>query len=102
MEIKQEKSQKTKAKRKTKIKKPEETAPKSPDDDEIIHFNIGGEIFQTRKETIRRNRSTALSDEEFLKRNYMPNAGGYFFDRDPDMFRVSCNIVLLNLKRDSF
>ena len=59
-------------------------------DEDIVVFNIGGEIFETLRETIEKDNISVLSNEEFLKRHYRPKARGYFFDRDPGIFRVSC------------
>ena len=59
------------------------------DEGDIVVFNIGGEIFETLRETLQRDNISALSNEEFLRQHYRPRAGGYFFDRDPDIFRVS-------------
>ena len=59
-------------------------------DEDIVVFNIGGEIFETLRETIEKDNISVLSNEEFLNRHYRPKAGGYFFDRDPGIFRVRC------------
>ena len=59
------------------------------DEGDVVVFNIGGEIFETLRETLQRDNISALSNEEFLRQHYRPRAGGYFFDRDPDIFRVS-------------
>ena len=63
---------------------------RSDEDDDIVVFNIGGEIFETQRETIEKDNVSVLSNEEFLRRHYRPKAGGYFFDRDPGIFRVRC------------
>ena len=62
----------------------------SSEDEDIVVFNIGGEIFETLRKTIQKDNISVLSNEEFLRRHYRPKAGGYFFDRDPHIFRVRC------------
>ena len=65
--------------------------------DEIVVFNIGGEIFETFRETIRKDNISVLSDDNFLRRYYRAKAGVYFFDRDPDCFRV-CTVNILKIR----
>ena len=61
------------------------------DAEDTIVFNVGGEIFETLRETLQRDITSSLGSKEFLSRHYRHKAGGYFFDRDPDIFRVSGN-----------
>lgn len=65
----------------------------SSEDEDIVVFNIGGEIFETLRETIQKDNISVLSNEEFLRRHYRPKAGGYFFDRDPHIFRAVLNYL---------
>ena len=73
--------------------------------EEIVVFNIGGEIFETFRETIRKDNISVLSDDNFLRRYYRAKAGVYFFDRDPDVFRVckvnKSTLVISKSKRPS-
>lgn len=55
---------------------------------ETIIFNIGGTKFETFKSTLKRHPNHFLADEYFLKRHFRKETGDYFFDRDPDIFKV--------------
>ena len=57
--------------------------------DEKIVFNVGGRKFETFKDTLRQDGRCLLCDDEFLENHYRKDKGVYFFDRDPDIFRVS-------------
>ncbi|KAK6167958.1 hypothetical protein SNE40_021876 [Patella caerulea] len=56
--------------------------------DEVLVFNVGGTCFETYSSTLRRLPHTRLSDEQFLKRHYRKKQADYFFDHDPDVFKV--------------
>ena len=56
---------------------------------ETVIFNIGGVKFETFRSTLLKQPESFLADPSFLSRYYRPQQGEYFFDRDPDMFKVS-------------
>jgi len=62
---------------------------------ETVIINVGGVIFETYKSTLLSQPEMPLGDEDFLKSHFRRDKGDYFFDRDPDMFRVS---RLFNMK----
>jgi hypothetical protein len=53
-----------------------------------IVFNIGGMKFETSKSILHSVPNSPLADDMLLRRHYRPATGDYFFDRDPDMFKV--------------
>jgi len=55
---------------------------------ETIVFNVGGVRFETYKSTIQKQPGLLFSDDRLLQRHFRKNEGDYFFDRDPDMFKV--------------
>ena len=61
--------------------------------DEKVVFNVGGRKFETFKDTLRQDGRCFLCDDEFLENHYRKDKGVYFFDRDPDIFRVSFELV---------
>ena len=68
---------------------PQLDPPPGDHQEEIVVFNIGGEIFETFRKTLRKDNSSVLCDDRFLRKYYRQKGGVYFFDRDPDIFRVS-------------
>ncbi|XP_060601075.1 potassium voltage-gated channel protein Shaw-like [Ruditapes philippinarum] len=60
---------------------------------ETLTFNIGGVIFETYRSTIMRIQSGPLTDESFLEVNQRPGKNDYFFDRDPDAFKIVLNYL---------
>ncbi|XP_060593849.1 potassium voltage-gated channel protein Shaw-like [Ruditapes philippinarum] len=60
---------------------------------ETLTFNIGGVIFETYRSTIMRIKSGPLTDESFLEANHRPGKNDYFFDRDPDAFKIVLNFL---------
>lgn len=69
---------------------------------ETIVFNVGGTKFETYRSTLMRLPDLSLADDNFLKKYFRKDFGDYFFDRDPDMFKVSefqrycTNTIILN------
>jgi hypothetical protein len=63
---------------------------------EAVILNIGGVQFETFRSTLLKQPESSLADPSFLSRYHRPQQGDYFFDRDPDMFKVSswANILL--------
>ncbi|XP_041366712.1 uncharacterized protein LOC121381460 [Gigantopelta aegis] len=63
--------------------------------DAIVRFNIGGCKFQTFESTLKKrvDPRLKLSNKEFLERHYVEENKEYFFDRDPEMFRVILNLL---------
>ena len=61
--------------------------------DEKVVFNVGGRKFETFKDTLRQDGRCFLCDDEFLENHYRKDKDVYFFDRDPDIFRVSFELV---------
>ncbi|XP_033725515.1 potassium voltage-gated channel protein Shaw-like [Pecten maximus] len=60
---------------------------------ETVVFNVGGTKFETYKTTLNSQPEFALADENFLRKHFRKDAGDYFFDRDPDMFKCILNYL---------
>lgn len=56
---------------------------------ETVIFNVGGVTFETYRSTLFRQPHSLLANDEFLKKHFRSEKGDYFFDRDPDIFKVS-------------
>ena len=56
---------------------------------ETIFFNIRGIQFETFSSTLLKQPESLISDPSFLSKYCRSQQGDYFFDRDPDMFKVS-------------
>lgn len=56
------------------------------DDDEHVILNIGGEIFKTRKSTLRNVPGTKLSTLDQKSPHFNSVLGEYYFDRNPFLF----------------
>jgi hypothetical protein len=56
---------------------------------ETVIFNIGCIQFETFRSTLLKQPESFIANPSFLSRYYRPQQGDYFFDRDPDMFKVS-------------
>jgi hypothetical protein len=56
---------------------------------ETVIFNIGGVQFETFRSTLLKQPDISLADLSFLSRYQRPQQEDYFFDRDPDMLKVS-------------
>lgn len=63
---------------------------------ETIILNVGGQIFETYKNTLTRLKSCKLARESELRRYYRESKGDYFFDRDPQLFSVVLNYLRTN------
>lgn len=64
-----------------------EIAVNSDPDATTLVLNVGGELFETYKSTLKKHGGTNLSDELFLRKFYRESRKDYFFDRDPVCFR---------------
>ena len=53
---------------------------------EPVLINIGGTCFETNRGTLEKWPHSRLARLETSSRNYRPDHGDYFFDRDPNMF----------------
>ena len=56
---------------------------------ETMIFNVGGTRFETYKSTLFKQPNSPLADDNFLQRHFREDRQDYFFDRDPDIFKVS-------------
>lgn len=64
-----------------------EIAVNSDPEATTLVLNVGGELFETYKSTLKKHGGTNLSDELFLRKFYRESRKDYFFDRDPVCFR---------------
>lgn len=55
---------------------------------DIVMFNVGGTKFETYRSTLCSQPNSPLADDTFMKRHYNEDRKEYFFDRDPDVFKV--------------
>ena len=55
---------------------------------DTLTFNVGGKRFETYASTLDRDCNCLLSRKSFLQAHYRKDTGEYFFDRDPDVFKV--------------
>ena len=62
---------------------------------ETLTFNVGGRRFETYASTLDRDCNCLLSSKTFLQSHYRRDTGEYFFDRDPDVFKVRRTSLLL-------
>ncbi|KAK3599703.1 hypothetical protein CHS0354_037174 [Potamilus streckersoni] len=60
---------------------------------ETVVFNVGGKKFETYCSTLRAQPNSRLADEKFLKSHFREEQKDYFFDKDPDIFRVVLNYL---------
>nr|XP_022345974.1 potassium voltage-gated channel protein Shaw-like isoform X2 [Crassostrea virginica] len=63
---------------------------------DTVILNVGGQIFETYKNTLTRLKSCKLARESELRRYYRESKGDYFFDRDPQLFSVVLNYLRTN------
>lgn len=56
---------------------------------EFVVFNVGGTKFETYRSTLYSQPNSPLANDTFLKRHYNEERKEYFFDRDPDVFKVT-------------
>jgi hypothetical protein len=56
---------------------------------ETVIFNIRGVKFETFRSTLLKQQESFLVDPSLLSGYYRPQQWDSFFDRDPDMFKVS-------------
>ena len=64
---------------------------------ETLTFNVGGRRFETYASTLDRDCNCLLSSKTFLQSHYRKDTGEYFFDRDPDVFKVRTSLTLFML-----
>lgn len=67
---------------------------------DIVMFNVGGTKFETYRSTLYSQPNSPLADDTFLKRHFNEERKEYFFDRDPDVFKVNGLDVHKVLLRD--
>lgn len=60
---------------------------------ETVIINVGGQVFETFKSTLRRLRSCKLASEKSMRKYYREDKGDYFFDRDPYAFNIILNYL---------
>ncbi|KAK3599702.1 hypothetical protein CHS0354_037173 [Potamilus streckersoni] len=58
-----------------------------------VVFNVGGTTFETYWSTLHAQPNSKLADEKFLSKHFRKDQGDYFFDKDPDIFRVVLNYL---------
>ena len=56
---------------------------------ETVIFNIGGVQFEMFRSTLLKQPESSLADLSFLSKYHRPQQEDYFFDKDPDMLKVS-------------
>jgi hypothetical protein len=56
---------------------------------ETVIFNIGGVQFEIFRSTLLKQPESSLADLSFLSKYHRPQQEDYFFDKDPDMLKVS-------------
>lgn len=60
---------------------------------ETLVFNIGGVKFETFRSTLYKQPNNSLANKEFMQKHYRPGSNDYFFDRDPETFKVVLNYL---------
>jgi hypothetical protein len=55
---------------------------------------FGGVKFETYTSTLYKQPNSPLANKEFLAKHYRPETRDYFFDRDPDAFKVNVTEIL--------
>lgn len=60
---------------------------------ETVIMNVGGVIFETYNDTLQRLSGTLMTNEQEMASFYRKDKGDYFFDRDPDAFKVVINYL---------
>lgn len=60
---------------------------------ETVIINVGGNVFETFRSTLKRFKTCKLSDEREMMKYYRPDKGDFFFDRDPYAFNIILNYL---------
>lgn len=60
---------------------------------ETVLLNVGGQVFETLKTTLKRLKTCKLAREHEMKKHYREHKGDFFFDRDPQAFSVILNYL---------
>ncbi|KAL3884605.1 hypothetical protein ACJMK2_024732 [Sinanodonta woodiana] len=60
---------------------------------ETVVLNVGGTRFETYWSTLHAQPNSKLADGTFLNSHFRKDQGDYFFDKDPDIFRVVLNYL---------
>ncbi|XP_053375891.1 potassium voltage-gated channel protein Shaw-like isoform X3 [Mercenaria mercenaria] len=60
---------------------------------ETVIINVGGNVFETFRSTLKRFKTCKLSDEREMMKYFRPDKGDYFFDRDPYAFNIIMNYL---------
>ncbi|XP_052797376.1 potassium voltage-gated channel protein Shaw-like isoform X3 [Mya arenaria] len=60
---------------------------------ETVIINVGGQVFETFRSTLKRLRSCKLASEQEMMRHYRQEKGDFFFDRDPYAFNIIINYL---------
>ena len=60
---------------------------------QTVIINVGGQVFETYKSTLRRLKSCKLSKDSEMAKYYRVDNGDYFFDRDPYAFNIILNYL---------
>ncbi|XP_046554087.1 potassium voltage-gated channel protein Shaw-like isoform X1 [Haliotis rubra] len=58
-----------------------------------VVINVGGQLFETYRSTLRRLKNSVLSDDNQMRKFYRADTGDYFFDRDPMAFGSVLNYL---------
>lgn len=66
---------------------------KKKDPYETVIINVGGQVFETYRTTIRRLRTPIFQSKDSLQLYYRKSKGDYFFDRDPTAFGSILNFL---------
>jgi hypothetical protein len=60
---------------------------------ETVIINVGGNVFETFRSTLKRFKTCKLADEREMLKYFRPDKGDYFFDRDPYAFNIIMNYL---------
>ncbi|KAL3856253.1 hypothetical protein ACJMK2_011027 [Sinanodonta woodiana] len=60
---------------------------------ETLFLNVGGQVFETYRSTLKRLNTFRLNNEEELMKHFREDRGDFFFDRDPLAFSVILNYL---------
>ncbi|XP_021346658.1 potassium voltage-gated channel protein Shaw-like isoform X2 [Mizuhopecten yessoensis] len=60
---------------------------------ETVILNVGGQVFETLKTTLKRLKTCKLARDSEMMKHYRETKGDFFFDRDPQAFSVILNYL---------
>ncbi|XP_069135102.1 potassium voltage-gated channel protein Shaw-like isoform X3 [Argopecten irradians] len=60
---------------------------------ETVILNVGGQVFETLKTTLKRLKTCKLARDSEMMKHYRESKGDFFFDRDPQAFSVILNYL---------